>query len=203
MLFLTATLTLALALYASAAQQKTQVFATTRYDINETTEEVLQVDSILHSTPGQVILDDAISKGSIEVLGPINGTTFKLDFACVDQNKALSFSDSRQWVACCPPGERPSGSPDTDFKCCRACESLVGSPEAGFNCCAQGLIYDGGSCKSPDPNPCTSPEIPLSGKCVCPHGMARSKVDKTCQKTSDPQKCLPSPSVQYGKTVAV
>ena len=196
MLFLTVTLTLALALCASA--EKIQVFANLCEDLKEPKLRVLQV-----ANESQAIPDDAISQGNLEILMRLNASEsppFKLDFGCVIKGELLSFSDSKEWISCCPSGQRPSGSPKTGFACCDVCGSLVGSHEDGFACCGQGQVWDGKSCKFPG-SPCQAPEVPLGDGCVCSPGMARSE-DGECQKTGDP-KCLPSPSVQYGKSVTI
>jgi hypothetical protein len=222
MLFSTVTLTLALALALCASaqestktQERPKIFATFRQDLAAIRKDLVKIPDdlttyveVLHvESPKKDIPDDAISQGNIEIMAlNLDGSSFKGDFGCVKEDETLRFSDSKEWVACCPKGPKdlkPSGSNGTAFRCCGNCESLVGAPDIGFKCCGQGLVWDGGpNCQS---TKCPSGQVPFNGKCICPHGTARAKDGKTCETTSDVEKCRlpPNPSVQYGKPVTV
>ncbi|KAF4341378.1 cystein rich [Fusarium beomiforme] len=89
-----------------------------------------------------------------------------------DTGKQLSRSADRQWIACCPPGQKLVGTAHTTFNCCEMSHEIIGSSEVGYSCCPVGHTYDGLVCHgplSPDkqetPSKPSSPSGMIEGRC--------------------------------------
>ncbi|KJZ79155.1 hypothetical protein HIM_01306 [Hirsutella minnesotensis 3608] len=85
---------------------------------------------------------------------------------CTAASSLPTLTADKKFFACCLPGQRLLGTPETAFDCCAAGHDLAGSPDVGFHCCPTGSKYDGKVCKPA----CANGKELVNGKCVCPVG---------------------------------
>ncbi|KAF3058238.1 cysteine-rich secreted protein [Daldinia childiae] len=103
-------------------------FGAIRRDLNKRNVEIAQIDH-----------DSRIDQRSQEILFKEAGSDFEDVFRCAGgTGKRLTFDADQVFVACCAPGQRLLGSPDTAFDCCAEGHDLVGSDHTGYKCCPVG-----------------------------------------------------------------
>ncbi|KAI0843968.1 hypothetical protein F5Y00DRAFT_249822 [Daldinia vernicosa] len=131
-------------------------FGAIRRDLNKRNVEIAQIDH-----------DSRIDQRSQEILFKEADSDFEDVFRCVGgTGKRLTFDADQVFVACCAPGQRLLGSPDTAFDCCAEGHDLVGSDHTGYRCCPIGQSYDGIRCGWV----CSNGKVMVDGQCVCPLG---------------------------------
>jgi hypothetical protein len=105
-----------------------------------------------------------------------------------DSGKVLTYTEDKEFIACCARDQDLLGSRDTAFDCCYSNQHLAGSHKTGYRCCTKGQIYDG-TCRDSKPS-CIEGKILTNGKCVCPSNMVETH-DGYCRPLYSPAKCEP------------
>ncbi|KAK6950787.1 hypothetical protein Daesc_007312 [Daldinia eschscholtzii] len=131
-------------------------FGAVRRDLNKRNVEVAQIDR-----------DSHIDQRTQEILFKEPNSDFEDVFRCVkNTGKRLTFDANHVFVACCAPGQRLHGTPETAFDCCADGHDIAGSHHTGYRCCPTGQSYDGYRCGGT----CGNGKVMVNGRCVCPAG---------------------------------
>lgn len=105
-----------------------------------------------------------------------------------DSGKVLTYTENKEFIACCASDQNLLGSEDTAFDCCYPDQHLTGSHKTGYRCCLKDQIYDG-ACHDPKSN-CIEGKILMNGRCVCPSNMVETH-DGHCRPLYSTAKCEP------------
>lgn len=112
---------------------------------------------------------------------------------CAAPGTGPVLSADKKYFACCLPGQRLLGSPETAFDCCADGHDLAGSPQTGYHCCPSGYTFDGQQCKQQ----CKNGKLLVNGQCVCPEGAVQAE-DGNCQVR---QKALCTSGLESGEYI--
>ncbi|KAI0387113.1 hypothetical protein F5Y04DRAFT_243033 [Hypomontagnella monticulosa] len=138
-----------------------------RRDLQRRNVEVAQIDE-----------SDRIDRERQAILFHPADSDFEDIFRCTPTTgKHLTLNRDGTFAACCAPGQRLLGTPETAFDCCADGHELVGSYHTGYQCCPRGQSYDGVRCGSL----CRNGKVMIDGECVCPRGTVAA-ADGTCKR---------------------
>ncbi|KAL5598952.1 hypothetical protein BROUX41_003729 [Berkeleyomyces rouxiae] len=149
---------------------------------------------------GVAVLDgnEKVNHDTHEIIQYDPETFMEHAFRCPkSQGTRLSFSSCEGYVACCFPGQRLIGSPDTAFGCCGEGHEIAGTASTGYTCCPTGQIYDGKKCgDTKTESVCHNGKLLVNGKCDCPSstkegadGLCHSRNNAPCDSGIQEGKC--------------